>query len=80
MNTEQTSENSFTYNTHTFRALLPNKSKQIFRVYIKHYWHFDEVTPKQYYTLFQISSNTDIFRELMANITTHFSRVYIKEY
>ena len=67
-------------NTHTFRELLPNKSKHIFRVHIKHYWHFDGVTPKQYYTLFQTPGNTDIFRELLANNTTHFSRVYIKQY
>ena len=65
-------------NTHTFRELLPNKSKHIFRVHIKHYWHFEGVTRKQYYTLFQTSSNTDIFRELLSNNTTHFSRAYIK--
>ena len=33
--------------THTFWELIPNKSKQIFRVHIKHYWHFQGVTPKQ---------------------------------
>ena len=60
--------------------LLPNKSKHIFRVDIKHYWHFEGVIPKQYYTLFQKSSNTEIFRELLANNTTHFSRVDIKQY
>ena len=38
-------------NTHTFRELLPNKSKHIFRVHIKYYWHFQGVTSKQYYTL-----------------------------
>ena len=65
-------------NTHTFSELLPNKSKHIFRVHIKHYWHFEGVTPKQYYPLFQTSSNTDIFRELLSNNTTHFSRAYIK--
>ena len=65
-------------NTHTFSELLPNKSKHIFRVHIKHYWHFEGVTRKQYYTLFQTSSNTDIFRELLSNNTTHFSRAYIK--
>ena len=26
--------------SHTFRE--PNKSKHIFRVHIKHYWHFEE--------------------------------------
>ena len=62
--------------THIVRELLPNKSKHIFRVHIKHYWHFEGVTPKQYYTLFQTSGNTDIFRELLTNDTTHFSRVY----
>ena len=67
-------------NIHTFRELLPNKSKQIFRVHIKHYQHFDGVTPKQYYILFQTPGNTDIFRELLGNNTTHFSRVYIKQY
>ena len=61
-------------NTHTFRELLPNKSKDIFRVYIKHYWHFEEVTPKQYYMLFRTSSNTDIFNELLPSNSTHFSR------
>ena len=50
-------------NTHTFEELLPNKSKHISRVHIKHYWHFAGVTPKEYYTLFQTSSNTDMFRE-----------------
>ena len=49
-------------NTNTFRELLPNKSKNIFRVHIKYYWHFQGVISKQYYTLFQTSSNTDIFR------------------
>ena len=29
-----------------FRELLPNKSKCIFRVHIKHYWHFQGITPK----------------------------------
>ena len=66
-------------NTHTFRKLLTNKSKHIFRVHIKHYWQLEGVTPKQYYTLFQISGNSGIFRELLANNTTHFSRVYIKQ-
>ena len=61
-------------NTHTFRELLPNKSKHIFRVHIKHYWHFEEITPKQYHTLFQKLSNTDIFKELLPNNTTHFSK------
>ena len=56
-------------------ALLPNKSIQIFRVHIKHYWHFDGVTPKQYYTIFQTPGNTDIFRELLMNNATHFSRI-----
>ena len=64
-------------NTHTFRELLPNKSKQIFRVHIKQY--FEGVTPKQSYTLFKKSNNNDIFRELLANNTTHFSKVYIKQ-
>ena len=54
-------------NTHTFSELLPNKSKHIFRVHIKHYWHFEGVTRKQYYTLFQTSSNTDIFREFLSS-------------
>ena len=40
-------------NTHTFRELLLNKSKHIFRIVIKHYRHFQPVTPKQYYTFFQ---------------------------
>ena len=58
----------------TFRELLPNKSKQFFRVHINNYWHFEVVTPEQYYTLFQTSSNTEIFKELLSNNTTHFSR------
>ena len=58
----------------TLSELLPNKSKQIFRVHIKHYWHFEDVTPKQYYTLFQTSSNSDIFKELLSRNTKHFSR------
>ena len=45
-----------------------------------HYWHFQEVTPKQYYTLFQTSNNTDISRVLLENNITHLSRVYIKQY
>ena len=39
--------------TDTFRELLPNRSKHIFRVHIKHYWHFQGVTLKYYYMLFQ---------------------------
>ena len=66
-------------NTHTFSELLPNKSKHIFRVHIKHYWHFEGVTPKQYYTLFQASSNSVIFTELLVNNTTHLSKAYIKQ-
>ena len=66
--------------THTFTELLPSKSKQIFIVHIKHYWHFDGVTSKQQYTLFQTLGSTDIFRGLLANKTTHFFRVYIKQY
>ena len=54
-------------------------SKFIFRVQIKHYQHFEGVTPKEYYTLFHTSSNTDIFRQLLSN-NTHFSRAYIKQY
>ena len=54
--------------------------KQIFRVHMKHYWHFDGVTPKQYQTLFQTPDDIDIFKELLANNDTHFSRVYIKQY
>ena len=64
----------------TFRELLPNKSKHFFRVHIKHYWYFEGVTSKQYYTLFQTLSNIDIFRELLSNNTTHFSKAYIKQY
>ena len=67
-------------NTHTFRELLPNKSKHNFRVNIKHYWHFEGVTRKQYHTLFQTSSNTNIFREFLANNTAHISRADIKQY
>ena len=67
-------------NIHTFRELLPKKSKHIYRLHIKQYWHFQGVTPKQYCTLFQTSNSTDIFSELLANSTTHFSRVYIKQY
>ena len=42
---------------HTFsefisKYLLPNKSKDIFRVHIRHYWHFQGVTGKQYYATF----------------------------
>ena len=37
----------FHYNAWKFTwELLPNKNKQIFRVHIKHYQHFDGVTPK----------------------------------
>ena len=54
-------------NTHTFKELLPNKSKHVFRVYIKHRWHFEAVTPKQYYTLFRTSNSTDIFRRLLSS-------------
>ena len=64
-------------NTHIFREFLPNKSKHISRVHIKHYWHFQGVSPKQYYTLLQTSNNTNIFRELPANNTTNFSRFHI---
>ena len=67
-------QNSNQKNTHTFRELLPNKSKHIFRAHIKHYWQFQGVTPKQYYTFFQTSNNTDIFTELLPNNTTHFAR------
>ena len=63
-------------NTHTFRELLPNKKKQIFRVDIKHYWHFEGVTPKQFYTLLPTSSNTDIFRELLSKNTTLFQSLH----
>ena len=48
-------------NTHTFSELLPNKSKHIFRVHIKHYWHFEGVTSES------VLSNTDIFREFLPN-------------
>ena len=65
-------------NTHTFRELLPNKSKHIFRVHIKHYWHFEKVTPKQYYTLFQTSINTDIFESYSQTILYTFPD--IKQY
>ena len=64
-------------NTYTFSELLPNKSKHIFRVHIKNYWHFQGVTLKQYYTLFQTTNNTDIFRDLLANNTANFSRFHI---
>ena len=68
------------HNTHTFRELLANRSKHIFRVHIKHYWHFQGITLKQYYTLFQTSNSTDISRELLANNIIHFSRASIKQY
>ena len=32
--------------------LLLNKSEHVFRVQIEKYWHFEAVTPKQYYTFF----------------------------
>ena len=67
-------------NTHTFRELLPNRRKHIFRVHIKHYWHFQGVTPKHYYTFFQTSNSTDISRELLANNIIHFPWAYIKQY
>ena len=67
-------------NTHTFRELLPNKCKHIFRVHIKYYWHFQRVTLKQYYTLFQTSNNTDISSELLVNNTINFYRAYIKQH
>ena len=78
-------------NTHTFRELLPNRSKHIFRVHIKQYWHFQGVTPKQYYTLFQTSKSTDLsrelrqtilytFPELTSNKTDFFKRVTDKQY
>ena len=66
-------------NTQTLRELLPNKSKHIFRVRIKHYWHFQGVTLENY-RLFQTSNNTDISRELLANNTANFSRDYIKKH
>ena len=63
---------------YTFRELLLNKSKQVSRVHIKHYWHFQGVTSKQYYALFQTTNNTNISSELLANNTLHFLRAYIK--
>ena len=68
-------------NTHTSRELLPNKSKHIFRFHIKHYSHFEGVTPKQYYTLFQSFHQTMLaFSESYWHTIPHFSRVYIKQY
>ena len=67
-------------NTHTFREFLLNRSKHIFRIYIKHCWHFQGVTPKHYHTFFQTPNSTDISRELLPNNIIHFSRVYIKQY
>ena len=63
-------------NIHTFRKLLPNNGVHIFRVHIKHYWHFQGVTPKQHYTLFQTSNNTDISRKLLANNYTLFQNLH----
>ena len=75
------------------RELLRNKRKQIFIVHIKHYWHFDGVTPKL--TLLEsywqailhtfpefISSNTDIFRGFLPPLTKGktFLRVRITQY
>ena len=37
---------SISNKTHTFRELLPKNSKNIFRVHIKHYWHFQGITSK----------------------------------
>ena len=62
---------------HMFRELLLNNSKHILGVHIKHYWYFQGVTLKQYYTLFQTSNNIDIFRELQTNNTANFSRFRI---
>ena len=56
---------------------IPDK---VFKVYIKHYWHFEGVTPKQCCTLLQTSSNTEIFRGLLSNNATYFFRAYIKQY
>ena len=67
-------------NTQTLRELLPNRSKPIFRVHIKHYWHFQWVTPRLKYTLFQTSNSNYIFRELLASNTTQFSWVYMEQY
>ena len=64
-----------------FRELLPNKSKCIFRVHIKHCWYFQGATPKKIPNTFpQLTSNTtDILRELLVKNTTHCSIVYIKQ-
>ena len=59
--------------TGTLRKLLPNNTTHVSRHQV--ILTFSRVTPKQYCTLFQISSNTEIFRELLANNTTPFSRV-----
>ena len=82
-------------NTLTFRKLLPNKSKHIFRVHIKHYcysqtilhtfpdikqyWRFQRVTGKQYKTVFQ-SLHQIILKFSESYWHTHFSRVRIKRY
>ena len=63
-----------------FEIITTNNRKHFFRFHIKQYWHFNRVTPKRYYTLFQTSNNTDISRELLVNNTTHFCKVYIKQY
>ena len=77
-------------NTHTFWELLPNKSKHIFIDHIKHYWHFEGVPPKQYYTLFQSlhqviltfselqPNNIDLFRAHIKQYS-HFNRVITKQ-
>ena len=63
-----------------FEIITTKNRNHFFRFHIKQYWHFNRVTPKRYYTLFQTSNNTDIFRELLVNNTKHFCKVYIKQY
>ena len=61
--------------------LLPNKSKHILGVHMKHYWHFQRVTLKQYNALLQRSNSTDIFRVLLRNNTNFPSfRIIVKQY
>ena len=74
------------------RELLPNNTTHFSKAYIKHYWHFQGVTDKQYQTLLQSSCQTTLifsksywqailhtFQELPSNKTDIF-RVTTKQY
>ena len=66
-----------TFSENYYKTIAHN----FFRVHIKHYWCFQRVTTKYYYTLFSvfISNNIDIFKNLSPNYTILF-RAHIKTY